>query len=102
MELKIQTALDDETLSVALAGEFDAGSVDEFRAAVQGESVLWRRLLLDMSDLAFMDSTGLGALVRLNQRARELGLELLLVRPSPPVVRLLELTGLEQQFAVSD
>ena len=64
--------------------------------------MLWQRLLLDMSDIAFLDSTGLGALVRLNQRSRELDLEMLLVSPSPPVVRLLELTGLEQQFAVSD
>jgi anti-sigma B factor antagonist len=102
MLLKIETEMDVDTLRVTLAGEFDGASVDAFRAAVQQTPLPWERVAIDLRDLVFMDSSGLHELVRLNERARQLGLEVTLVRPSQPVMRLLELTGLEAEFAVRD
>jgi len=49
-----------------------------------------------------MDSSGLQELVRLNNRAHERGFELVLTTPSPPVMRLLELTGLQSHFTIRD
>jgi anti-anti-sigma factor len=100
MLLRIETEMDVSTLRVTLAGEFDGASVEAFRAAVQQTALPWECAAIDMRDVVFMDSSGLHELVRLNNRARQLGLEVTLVRPSPPVMRLLELTGLEADFAV--
>jgi anti-anti-sigma factor len=49
-----------------------------------------------------MDSSGLQELVRLNNRAHEKNLEVVLVTPSAPVLRLLELTGLQPHFTIRD
>ena len=100
MLLKIDTQTDGDTLEVTLSGEFDMGSVGKFRDAVEDDSEAWKRVVIDMSDLAFMDSSGLQELVRLDNRARERGLEMIIAKPSVPVVRLLELTGLETHFNI--
>jgi len=102
MLLKIDTAMEGDTLNVTLSGEFDMGAIAEFRRRIEQDAEAWRRVVIDMSDLAFMDSSGLQELVRLDNRARERGLEVIIARPSVPVLRLLELTGLEQHFALSD
>jgi anti-anti-sigma factor len=102
MLLKIHTDARGDTLRVTLSGELDASAVQAFRAAVEDSDLPWRRAELDLSDVAFMDSTGLGVLLGLHERAREEGREVVLARPSAPVMRLLELTGLEQRFALCD
>ena len=102
MLLRIHSEMEGSTLRVTLAGEFDASSVNAFREAVAQTEPPWDGVAIDMQDVAFMDSSGLGELVRLNKRAREQQVELTLVRPSPPVRGLLELTGLETVFVVHD
>jgi anti-anti-sigma factor len=100
MLLKIDTETEGDTLNVTLAGEFDIGAVEQFRTTVEESAEPWRRVVIDMSDLAFMDSSGLQELVRLDNRARERGLEVIIAKPSLPVTRLLELTGLGAHFNV--
>jgi anti-sigma B factor antagonist len=101
MLLNIHTEADADTLEVTLSGEFDMGSVSTFRSAVENEPVQWRRAVIDMHDVVFMDSSGLQELLRLNNRAREQEREVILARPSVPVLRLLELTGLATHFTIA-
>jgi anti-sigma B factor antagonist len=102
MLLSIDTERDGDTLAVTLSGEFDMGSVEAFRSALEETPEPWKRAVIDMNDLVFMDSSGLQELLRLNNRAREQDREVVLVRPSLPVVRLLELTGLATHFTITD
>ena len=102
MLLKIDTETEGDTLNVTLSGEFDMGASRSSARRSRTTPEPWRRVVIDMSDVAFMDSSGLQELVRLDNRARERGLEVVIARPSVPVVRLLELTGLEQHFTLSD
>ena len=102
MLLKIETAAEGDTLHVTLSGEFDMDGVSGFRKAVEDEPAPWQRAEIEMSDVVFMDSSGLQELVRLNNRARERGLDVVILRPSVPVTRLLELTGLDSQFTTRD
>ena len=102
MLLRIETKTDGDTLAVKLSGEFDMGSVADFRAAVEEEAEAWQRAEIDLRDVVFMDSSGLQELVRLNNRAHEKNLEVVLVRPSAPVMRLLELTGLQSHFTIGE
>ena len=101
MLLNIHTEVDGDTLEVTLSGDFDMGSVAAFRTAVEEEPGPWKRAVIDMHDLVFMDSSGLQELLRINNRAREQGREVILARPSVPVVRLLGLTGLETHFTIT-
>ena len=100
--MNIDTEAEGNTLKVTLSGEFDMGSVVDFRSAVEETAEPWTRALLDMHDVVFMDSSGLQELLRLNNRARERGHEVVLMRVSVPVRRLLELTGLESHFTIAE
>ena len=102
MLLKIDKKIDGDTLRVKLAGEFDLTAIGEFRKAVETAETAWQHAEIDLRDVVFMDSSGLQALVSLNNRARERGLDVTLLRPSEPVTRLLALTGLDSQFAVRE
>jgi anti-sigma B factor antagonist len=59
-------------------------------------------LILDLSELEFMDSTGLSVLVRAHHRAQESGWRFGLVKGGPQVQRLLNLTGIDQRITVAD
>lgn len=57
-------------------------------------------VVIDLSELEFVDSTGLGVLVKTHQRLRREGRGLTLVAGSGQVSRLLTLTGLTDQLQI--
>jgi anti-sigma B factor antagonist len=59
-----------------------------------------RRVVVDMSDTTFMDSSGLRALLLARQRMEEDGGSLLLSGCSPQVLRVFEATGLSEHFQI--
>lgn len=61
-----------------------------------------RDFLLDIAEVNFIDSSGLGTLVRLVARLRRTGGDLKLCSAPPPVQRLLKLTNLLQVFDVHE
>jgi|SRR6476661_982551 anti-anti-sigma factor len=90
--------LEQETVLV-LRGEFDLTGVEVFEQAVA--SVRPRHaLVLDLNELTFMDSSGLGALVSLHERARSGGWSLLLSAPQPAVAMVLRISGLAQRLTI--
>lgn len=57
-------------------------------------------IIVDLSGLEFMDSSGLAALVRARKDARHAGNDLLLAAPQQQVLRLLTVTRLTDAFSV--
>jgi len=84
--------------SVALKGEIDAHSApklaDRFSTLPSGDVVIV------MADVTFMDSSGLRVLIDLQQRVDAASNRLILEAPSQSVVRLLEVSGLADHFAI--
>ncbi|MBS0656927.1 MAG: STAS domain-containing protein [Verrucomicrobia bacterium] len=74
-----------------------AGLRDEIRASLL-ESQL--ELNLDLSATRFIDSSGLGALIALQKTMRARGGQLRLLRPSPVVLQILELTRLHRVLEI--
>jgi anti-sigma B factor antagonist len=97
LELSIHP--DRERVVVVVAGEIDLATVDELDAAVR-ELLAggWSNVVLDLRPVEFLDSTGLGWLVAIERDARAHHWRLALVDGSPPVARLLDLTGLRGHF----
>lgn len=60
-----------------------------------------RHCLLDLSAVDFIDSTGVGTLIRLHKKIRALDKQLVLLAPSPNVRRALGLMHLMSFFAVA-
>ena len=86
---------DGDTVTVALHGEVDVLTVDQVRMAL-GEALAARprQIVVDLAELSFIDSTGLGALVFGFQRARDAAIQFRLARPSRGVRQVLVLSGL--------
>ncbi len=86
---------------LAVKGEVDLYTSPQLREKVselvdQGHS----RLLIDLTDVGFMDSSGLGVLVTGLKRARERDGTLALVCPEGSVHKVLTITGLDRVFPI--
>jgi anti-sigma B factor antagonist len=88
---------------IRVGGELDLATVpalaDELDAAVNGPA---SRVVVDMSDLEFIDSTGIAVLVR--AMGREGGSSRLRFVPSraPGVIRTLEMTGVAERMELAE
>jgi anti-sigma B factor antagonist len=90
------------TTTVTLRGEVDVLTVDQVRVALE-EALAARpqAIVVDLSGLDFIDSTGLGALIFGFQRARDAGIGFRLARPSRSVHQILALSGLLEVVEVT-
>ena len=94
---------DGDRALVSLRGELDMSGIDRARQAIeQAESLDKQLLVLDLSELEFIDSTGLEVVLRAARRAHDAGRRLVVRRPSRYVRRLLELTAIDQSLDVVD
>jgi anti-anti-sigma factor len=59
-------------------------------------------VLLDLSKLTFLDSTGLRCVVRADERAREEGRRLVVVKGPEAVQRVFEITRLQERLELVD
>ena len=83
LALKVDT-LSDGTFVITPAGELDLGTVPRFdRALIDAESRGPQRIVIDLGRLAFMDSSGLRALLAARDRASERAHGLVLVPGTP-------------------
>jgi anti-sigma B factor antagonist len=82
-------------------GELDAYSVPSFREAI-GKFVGIPRLIIDLSEVPFMDSAGLGALIGGIRKARESDGEVVVACSRPTLTRLLHTTGFDRIVTVTD
>jgi anti-anti-sigma factor len=89
--------------NLALAGELDFASIDVLEEAL-ADAMRSRsgRVLIDLSALQFIDSTGMRTLYVALQQAREDGSVLQFVRAPESVMHALELTGLASEFPFTD
>ena len=99
LEIEVTTT-DDYTLCRPV-GELDAYTVNDFREAL-GEVAAATHLLIDLSDVPFMDSAGLGALIGGIRRTRESGGEVAVACGRPTLTRLLHTTGFDRIVPVEE
>jgi anti-sigma B factor antagonist len=87
--------------TITLSGELDIATADELTAALDALSVDREgRLVIDLSAVGFMDSTGLRVLIEANRRAEAGGYELVIVTGESPAKRVLELTRMNEHMRV--
>lgn len=82
-------------------GELDAYTVTSFRESL-GELATRPQVVIDLSDVPFMDSAGLGALIGGIRRARENGGEVAVACSRPTLTRLLHTTGFDRIVPVTE
>jgi anti-sigma B factor antagonist len=99
--LNIQLDEGDDYTVCRPVGELDAYTVGQFREAL-GELASKPKLLIDMSQVPFVDSAGLGALIGGIRRAREVGGDVAVCCNRPTLVRLLHTTGFDRIVSVTE
>ena len=91
-----------EGLVVSVAGEIDHHSALTMRRDV--DNIIWNRtpthLILDMSEVDFMDSSGLGFIMGRYALMKEIGGGLSLRDPSPIVMKMLTMTGFDKKVRI--
>jgi anti-anti-sigma factor len=79
-------------LDLETAGHLRAAGITALRRATTPT------LTVDLSEVTFLDSTGLGVLVTLWHEARSLGGQFRVSRPSESATRILAITGVDTLF----
>ena len=88
---------------MALAGELDVYTAAVFRErAVDLVHNSRLHLVVDLADVQFVDSTGLGALVTELKSVRRRGGDMVLRAPTQTVRRTIEIVGLDRALPISD
>jgi anti-sigma B factor antagonist len=89
---------------LTISGELDMATTDELlrtaTAALADNAC--DDLVLDLSEVSFIDSTGLGTLVAIRNATRDRAVTLHLREPTPPVRRLMKITNLDSVFNISN
>ena len=89
-----------DSVTIIVAGEIDLSTAGKLDAEIRhAEDTVIGQIVVDMTDLSFVDSTGLSVLLRASVRSRENGNRLSFV-PSKheAVTRLVALTGTGEMF----
>jgi anti-anti-sigma factor len=99
----VTVSSDSDRSTVYFRGELDMSGVDRARQAIeQAEEGGAPLMVLDLSELDFIDSTGLEVMLRAARRATDSGRRLIVQRPSQYIRRLLEMTAIDRSLDIVD
>ena len=100
MHIRFQTVRD--TLTAELEGELDMLVADELRERLDAELAksAARKLVLDLSGVDFIDSSGLGVIVGRYRKLKPFGGSVSILGASMKLYRILELSGINKIMPV--
>lgn len=91
----------DSTWIARLSGEVDVFVFPDIKDTLLGAVRAGHdRIIIDLADVEYIDSSGLGVLVVTHKEARERGGRIAVVCPKPQLRRIFEITGLAKLFGV--
>ncbi|HQE70233.1 MAG TPA: STAS domain-containing protein [Atopobiaceae bacterium] len=101
MTLELGTSEQTGISTVGVHGEVDVSCADELRTCIsrvmEHEA---KGICIDISDMSYIDSTGIGVLVGAAHAAAEQGISFEVVRPQRNVARVLELLGITGELGI--
>ena len=102
-EFRVDQAETSGDMLLKIVGEVDIATVGEVQHALdKALRSPTERIVVDLSGVAFMDASGAALLLRYDALARAFGHSLVVVRGTPCVQRLLELTGVAYRLEIID
>jgi stage II sporulation protein AA (anti-sigma F factor antagonist) len=103
LQIDVRAPSDDGVVVVALAGELDLVSSGELTDAVARiRSASPARVLVDLSALSFVDSSGINALLQAARTIAENGGQLVLAAPGPATRRIFQIARVPDLVDVVD
>ncbi len=103
MDVSVSRSSAGDVPVVAVSGEVDVYSAPALKESLTGLLQTGdRSVVVDLTEVAFLDSTGLGALVEARAATSEAGGSLPLVCNQERILKLFTITGLDGVFAIHD
>jgi len=88
------------SIVVAFTGEVDLEHSPQAREILLEQVGRRRRVLVDLSGVDYIDSSGIASLVEAFQKAKKTGTSFALAAPNPAALRVLELARLDRVFRI--
>jgi anti-sigma B factor antagonist len=96
---EISEELEPDAVRIKVTGELDVAVIDRLRDRLDSLASTGEAVVLDLSELAFIDSSGLNVIVTSFRQSRREGWDLRIdQRVSDPVLRVVRLMGLDAIF----
>lgn len=101
MALEISSEITDEKAIIRIEGEVDVSNASELRDALDTALADGaKEVEADFTEVAYIDSTGIGVLVGAAHRAQESGSVLVVANPQKNVERVFTLLGVDKDLNV--
>ena len=94
--MQVKSRIYDGTLYIVLAGELDEHTANFVRNEIDrliGAKKI-RQAIIDLSELEFMDSTGIGVMIGRYKKFKEVGIPVFVSNPSVHAERIFKMAGL--------
>jgi anti-anti-sigma factor len=93
---------DQRVAVIRVAGEIDVATAPLLQEAIMAQIQCRTNTIADLADVSFMDASGVGMLIRVDQLARRRGVRLTITHPTGLVARVLRLTQADRILDIDD
>ncbi len=100
--MKISTSYSSGRLVIHLGGELDHHGARQAMRTIDSliDEYMPRDTVLDMSELSFMDSSGIAVILKAERRMREMGGRAYIENPAKQPMRVIDASGIDRMITV--
>jgi anti-anti-sigma factor len=100
--MKIRTKNESTLLVVTISGKFNIEEVVKFEEAVTIDpSKGFSAIAIDFTEVEYIDSSALGSLIKLMNKAKNVNIEFILYNMSQPIMSIFRLAYLDKFFSIT-
>ncbi|HEY1406474.1 MAG TPA: STAS domain-containing protein [Spirochaetota bacterium] len=100
--MKIRTKNESAILLVMISGKFNIEEVVKFEEAISFDSSKGiSAIAIDFTEVEYIDSSALGSLIKLMNKAKNVNIEFILYNMSQPIMSIFRLAYLDKFFSIT-
>lgn len=94
--MQIKNRVYNNTLYLSLAGELDEMTANFTRNEIDNilENLNFKQIVIDLAELSFMDSTGIGILIGRYKKMKSKNIPIFICNPNNHIEKIFQMTGL--------
>ena len=98
----VRSELREDSIVFFLCGEIDHHSAKYLRERIDAEIYFFhpKKVVLELSEVGFMDSAGLGLILGRYTKSKDLGADFSLLDPSDDILRIVSMAGADKLFSI--
>ncbi len=100
--MSISTDIRGDVARISISGRFDFQVHRDFKASYTPslENAAVNEIKIELGDVVYLDSSALGMMMLLRERAQAAGKTVVLVRPNPAIVQILDIANFNKLFKI--